>query len=149
MTSFLPDEKVTTDEPALRRPFGWQLRLQLAGCRQSVVNDMAQVETFATLLCDAIGMTPYGGPIVDRFGVGDLYGITAVQQMVVQRLTTSAMVIHCDPPDGVFIDVFSCRWFDPQAAADFSVRYFTATGAAGDFSVRQAPPVGFVYNFGT
>jgi hypothetical protein len=129
-----------------RRTFGWQFRQQLAGCRTSVVESREQCAEWARELCAEIGMTPYGEPIVARFGEGDLEGVTLV---LVQRLTTSAIVLHCDPPDGAFVDVFSCREFDPLAAAEFSALYFGATAATGDFVCRQAPAPdsGFVYDF--
>jgi S-adenosylmethionine/arginine decarboxylase-like enzyme len=147
MSFYLPDEMLTPVIGGQRRAFGWQLRLQLAGCRTSIIESQGRCATWARELCREIGMTPYREPIVARFGVGDLEGITLV---LVQRLTTSAIVLHCDPPDSAFVDVFSCKEFDPKTAADFSVAYFGATAATGDYTCRRAPVAddeGFDYRF--
>lgn len=117
-----------------RRTFGWQLRMELAGCNTTALEDPVALATWAEMLVKEIGMEAYGNPIIDRFGVGDLEGYT-----LVQRLTTSAMVLHCDPPDGAFIDVFSCRFFDPYAALRFCIGYFRATAATADFTERRGP----------
>ena len=138
MSFYATDETVATvigDVP--RRTFGWQLRLQLSGCDPEVVDNVHAVTAWVGMLIAEIGMKAYGDPIVDRFGEGDLEGIT-----LVQRLTTSAVVLHCDPPDSAFIDVFSCRAFDPYAATRFSIGYFRATAAGGDFTERRAPVPG-------
>lgn len=147
MTPYISARAVATARneagSGLRRTFGWELRLQLSGCDPHIVDDTDAVAAYGLLLCEKIGMTPYGPPIVDRFGEGDLLGVT-----LVQRITTSAIVLHADPPDGAYINVFSCRRFDPQVAIDVTVAYFGATAGTGDFTIRRAPATGSGFSFG-
>lgn len=128
------DQVVACADTAVRRPFGWELRIDLAGCDPAVVDDVAAVRAWLAAVVAAVGMTPWGPPLVDRFGEADLYGVTGVQ-----LITTSSVTVHCDPPDAVFVNVFSCRPFDPQTAIQVTVAWFRAGRWSHDFVVRRAP----------
>jgi hypothetical protein len=142
MSAVVSDETTVELPDDRRRAFGWQARLQLSGCRTAVLDSVEMVDMWCRTLVVEIDMKAYGPPIVDRFGEGDRRGVTAVQ-----RLTTSAIVVHCDPPDVVYVDVFSCRRFDPDVVARSAQRFFGASAGTGDFTERRAPApeAGFAY----
>ena len=72
---------------------------------------------------DAIGMRAHGPLALERFGDGELEGWSAMQ-----FIETSSITIHADEFSGrCFIDVFSCRAFDPEIAAAVAVAHFGGT----------------------
>lgn len=126
---------MSIDLPVRHRAFGYHLRINLGGCDPAVIDDVDAVTEWVADLCKEIDMEPYGAPQVQRFGVGDLYGVTAVQ-----LITTSSITLHCDPPTGgAFIDVFSCKRYDPDVATRFCMQFFGARYLSGDIVERRTP----------
>ena len=64
------------------------------------------------------------GPLkLERFGNGELEGWSAMQ-----FIETSTITVHADEVGGrLFVDVFSCRPFDPGLAAAVAVEHFGGT----------------------
>ena len=78
------------------------------------------IRAFVPAVIDAIGMRAHGPLRLDRFGDDELEGWSAMQ-----FIETSSITIHADEVFGrCFVDVFSCRSFDPDAAAAIAVAHF-------------------------
>jgi S-adenosylmethionine decarboxylase len=91
-------------------PWGWHLIIDAAGC--SYVEDAEKIKACAKDLVKCIDMTAYGEPQVVHFGSGHLEGNT-----LVQLIETSNIIGHfCDADGSCFLDIFSCKTFDPQDA---------------------------------
>jgi hypothetical protein len=159
--SIVPDRLLVTAGQVVAaagapRPFGWHLEFNLGGCDLATLTDEAKVAAWGASLAEHIGMTSYREPIVDLFGVGHLEGLTGIYRWAapgvrtIQRWTTSAAVVHADPPvRGVYGDAFSCKPFDPQAAIDFTIAYFAATAGLATFRIRRVPraDAGFTFDW--
>jgi S-adenosylmethionine/arginine decarboxylase-like enzyme len=108
--------------------------LDVHGCDQALIQDAESIRRFARQLVHLIGMQPYGEPRVETFGepATDAYGIT-----VVQLLQTSSLVAHfSERTQAAYVDLFSCRAFDPTAVEKFVSRYFSAKWCTTRFSER-------------
>jgi S-adenosylmethionine/arginine decarboxylase-like enzyme len=121
MTDVDADIPVTLSPGARRgRWRGMHLIMTLGECDPVLVDSRDALCAFVERLVDAINMVSYGGPICERFGKGDLAGET-----VLQLIETSNIDIHGFRRDGsLCLHVFSCRRFDPEAAAKFTADYF-------------------------
>jgi S-adenosylmethionine/arginine decarboxylase-like enzyme len=109
-------------EPADRRhaPWGMLAAVDLHGCDRERLGDSDSIRRFVPALIDAIGMRAHGRLMVDRFGDGELEGWSAMQ-----FIETSSITVHADEAFGrCFVDVFSCRRFDPGLAASIAVEHF-------------------------
>lgn len=117
--------------------FGMELRLNLAGCDPRAIDSRDELAAYVTLLVEKIGMTAYGAPILVNFGEGDLAGWT-----VVQLITTSNITMHLAPADRTaYLNIFSCRYFDPDVATAFTLDFFGASAYTSDVTDRTAPRV--------
>jgi S-adenosylmethionine decarboxylase len=117
------------------RGFGKSLLVNLAGCDPEILDSSDDLITFVGLLAERIGMTTYGDPTVAEFGEGNLHGKT-----VLQLITTSHFAVHANPSDlTLYLDVFSCKNFDQDAAAAFAADFFRATNYTADTIERTAP----------
>jgi S-adenosylmethionine decarboxylase len=112
-------------EPAGRTyaPWGMLAAIDLHGSDRTLLADPDTIRRFVPALITAIGMRAHGPLMIDRFGDDELEGWSAMQ-----FIETSSITIHADEAFGrCFIDVFSCRPFDPDVAAAIAVEHFGGT----------------------
>jgi S-adenosylmethionine/arginine decarboxylase-like enzyme len=101
-------------------PWGMLAAIDLHGCRFTALADPNTIGAFVGAVIEAIGMRAHGPLQLERFGEGDLQGWSAMQ-----FIETSSLTIHADEFGGrCYVDVFSCKSFDPELAAKIAVRYF-------------------------
>jgi S-adenosylmethionine/arginine decarboxylase-like enzyme len=101
--------------------------IDLHGCGFRSLADPECIRAFVPAVIAAIGMRAHGPLLLERFGDGDLEGWSAMQ-----FIETSSITIHADEVSGrCFVDVFSCRLFDPEEAAAVAVAHF-----GGEATVR-------------
>jgi S-adenosylmethionine/arginine decarboxylase-like enzyme len=101
-------------------PWGMLAAIDLHGCDRSSLADPDSIRRFVPAAIDAIGMRAHGPLLLERFGNGELEGWSAMQ-----FIETSSITIHADEVSGrCFIDVFSCRPFEPEIAAALAVAHF-------------------------
>jgi S-adenosylmethionine/arginine decarboxylase-like enzyme len=94
--------------------------IDLHGCELWRLADPSSIRAFVPSLIAAIGMRAHGPLHLERFGDGELEGWSAMQ-----FIETSSITIHADEVLGrCFIDVFSCRTFDPEVAGEIAVAHF-------------------------
>jgi S-adenosylmethionine/arginine decarboxylase-like enzyme len=97
--------------------------IDLHGADHERLADPDTIRRFVPALIDAVGMQAHGPLMLDRFGDGELEGWSALQ-----FIETSSITVHADEAfDRCFVDVFSCRSFDPEVAAAVAVMHFGGT----------------------
>jgi len=103
--------------------WGTLAAIDLHGCERERLEDPDTIRRFVPALIDAIAMRAHGPLALERFGDGELEGWSAMQ-----FIETSSITIHADEVSGrCFIDVFSCRPFDADRAADLALEHFGGT----------------------
>jgi len=96
--------------------------IDLYGCDPKLIKDFSVIRKYTAHLCRLIKMKRHGPTRIERFGDGALLG-----NSMMQFIKTSSITAHFDETENrAFIDVFSCKKFDPKTAADFSKKYFRA-----------------------
>ena len=106
--------------------YGQELIIDLQDCDPSNFT-RARIEVFLEGLCQKIGMKredlhfwDYDDPQEKAAAPAHLKGTS-----VVQFITTSTIVIHTlDDLKRAYINVFSCKDFDTEMAADYTKRFF-------------------------
>lgn len=117
--------------------WGYHFRLDAASCSIEDITDKEHVEQFARELVERIDMVPYGEPQVINFGEGNKAGFT-----LIQLIETSNIAAHfCNETGDVYLDVFSCKWFDHETVMDVFEYYFKPKACNYDSRQRQAPKV--------
>jgi S-adenosylmethionine/arginine decarboxylase-like enzyme len=101
-------------------PWGMLAAIDLHGCQRCRLEDPNSIRLFVPLVIKAIGMRAHGPLRLERFGDGELEGWSAMQ-----FIETSSITIHADEFScRCFIDVFSCREFEPEIAAAIAAAHF-------------------------
>ena len=103
--------------------YGMELILDLKGCD---LKDLSKkkLRRFFVELCDLIDMKRHGEPIYweDNSGIPHLHGTSGVQ-----LIETSNIVCHPLPMlKAVYLNVFSCKSFEPEIAIKFCVKFWGA-----------------------
>ena len=102
--------------------WGQLTHIDLFECNEDLLLDKEKLAEFSLNLCKRINMKPHGRPLIDRFGEGDLFGLSSVQ-----FIETSTITTHLDDKGRrAFIDVFSCKAFDENTAVKFSKDFWMA-----------------------
>lgn len=95
--------------------WGLLASLDLHACRPEYIRQPKKIREFVVKLCDSIGMKRYGPTMIKRFGEGELEGYSALQ-----FIETSSVTIHFDETkDRTFVEIFSCKYFDPKVVRRF------------------------------
>jgi S-adenosylmethionine/arginine decarboxylase-like enzyme len=116
--------------------WGYHLIFDASGAEANLIDDHDTIYNFTKQLVIDIDMVAYGEPQIVRFGSGNKEGYT-----LVQLIETSNICAHFVPADGVFyMDVFSCKPFDPAKVIELATKYFKCTNYKVAFLERQAPP---------
>jgi len=122
---------VNTQQP---QPWGWHLVMNLYQCDPQLIRSAEAIKQFVVDLCDLIDMRRFGDPIVVDFG--DDPNVTGYS--LLQLIETSNVSGHfVNKWNSAYIDVFSCKEFDPHIAADFCAQAFKAKQAKGLFIYRD------------
>jgi S-adenosylmethionine/arginine decarboxylase-like enzyme len=117
MTSLAPAPAPPT---AALAPWGMMAVIDLHDAHRERLANPETIRMFVSEVVPAIGMVAHGPTLLERFGEGELEGWSAMQ-----FIETSSLTIHADEFGGrCYIDVFSCKSFDPELAAAIAVRYF-------------------------
>jgi len=117
------------------RTWGKHLILDAAGCSPTMIGNSTVITNFARSLVKRIDMVPFGSPQVVMFGTGIKKGYT-----LVQLIETSNITAHfVEENNSMYLDVFSCKDFDPYVVEEAVKEYFDAQVFKTTTILRQAP----------
>ena len=119
--------------------YGIELILDLHDCDVSTFTRESISEYFSQL-CELIDMQREDLHFWDDVGVAEEDKQTSPQTQgtsAVQFILTSSIVIHAlDQLRAVYINMFSCKPFDPHVAEKFTAEWFGAGGCSARFIDR-------------
>lgn len=114
--------------------WGYHLMLDCSKCVSTAIRSSPNISNFAKALVQRIDMVPYGEPQVVHFGSGDKSGFT-----LVQLIETSNITAHfCEETNDMYLDVFSCKPFNPADVEAVVNIHFGPLHKNRTFVTRQA-----------
>jgi S-adenosylmethionine/arginine decarboxylase-like enzyme len=114
--------------------WGYHLMLDCAKCLPAKIRCKSNISQFARNLVHKINMVPYGDPQVVHFGSGNKAGFT-----LVQLIETSNITAHfVEETNDMYLDVFSCKSFDPKDVETVVNYHFAPLDRNRHFITRQA-----------
>ncbi len=95
--------------------------LDIHGCDPALIQDAEAIKRFVCELCDLIQMKRFGETMVVDFGEDPR--ITGFS--MTQLIETSLISAHfANQSNAVYLDIFSCKYYDPEVAAEFAKSFF-------------------------
>lgn len=132
-------ESTETIEPS-RTPYGCELILDLHGCDARLFT-RAAIEQFCEELCVLIDMERCDLHFWDDLGVPKDEQQTDPKTKgtsAVQFILTSTIVIHTlDLMRAAYVNIFSCKDFNTDQAAEFTADWFGSTDWTSNVVVRR------------
>lgn len=108
--------------------------IDIHDCDPELIRSAEYVKQYAIDLCEHIEMRRFGDTVVVNFGEDErVAGFS-----LVQLIETSLVSGHfANASNGAYIDIFSCKYYDPQKAARFSSDYFRGKNYTMNVCMRK------------
>jgi S-adenosylmethionine/arginine decarboxylase-like enzyme len=121
-------------EAIARDVWGIASSIDIYDCDPTLIRDADVIRQFVVDLCDLIDMKRYKDTQVVHFGEDDrVAGFS-----MVQLIETSLISAHfANQTNATYLDVFSCKPYDPEAVRAFSQRYFRGARSVLQVNLRQ------------
>lgn len=113
----------TNQAPSAPYIWGWHCSLDLGGCDKALITNKDNIVAFCKALVKAIDMKAYGEPEAVHFAEHDASkaGFT-----LTQLIETSNICAHfVDATGEMYLDVFSCKAFDPDVVLNVAGTFFS------------------------
>lgn len=106
--------------------WGIETSLDLYECNPETIRDADKIKQFVIELCDLIKMKRFGETTVVHFGEEERVAGFSMTQLI----ETSLISAHfANATNAVYLNVFSCKDYDPTLVRDFAVKFFGAKEA--------------------
>ena len=129
------EQKETVRDEAIRRNvWGIASAIDIYGCDPDSIRDADLIRRFVVELCDLIEMKRYGETQVVHFGEDE----RVAGYSMVQLIETSLISAHfANQSNAVYLDVFSCKPYDPELVREFAERYFGGSESELNVTFRR------------
>lgn len=105
------------------KSWGLEVQIDLGGCDKDIIRDADKIKQFVIELCDLIEMKRFGETTVVHFGEDEKVAGYSMTQLI----ETSLISAHfANLTNAAYINVFSCKEYDPKVVEDFCAEYFKA-----------------------
>ncbi|MDD4319206.1 MAG: S-adenosylmethionine decarboxylase [Candidatus Peribacteraceae bacterium] len=95
--------------------------LDIHGCNPALIRDAEAIKAFTAELCVRIDMKRFGPTTVVDFGDAEEVAGFSMTQLI----ETSLVSAHfANKTNSVYLDVFSCKFYDAQAMIDYTLSFF-------------------------
>lgn len=116
------------------RYWGYHLILNAGNCDSKALRSATTIREFSKTLVKNIDMVAFGKPMLVNFGTGNKKGYS-----LVQLIETSNITAHfVEETNDIYLDVFSCKSFDPKVAIETFKEFFHPDKIQVTFLKRQA-----------
>ena len=97
--------------------------IDLYHCDPKTIRDSERIKQFVIELCELIQMKRFGATQVVHFGEDDRVAGYSMTQLI----ETSLISAHfANLTNATYLDVFSCKHYDPKGVAEFAKAFFKA-----------------------
>lgn len=103
-------------------------------CSPGTIRDADAIRRFVVALCELIEMKRFGDTQVVHFGEDE----RVAGYSMVQLIETSLISAHfANQTNAVYLDVFSCKPYDPEVVEVFAREYFGGTHSLLQVNLRR------------
>ena len=109
--------------PTDSQPWGLLTCIDLYDCDPETIRNALKIRHFVSELCERIGMKRFGETQIIHFGEDERVAGYSMTQLI----ETSLISAHfANQTNTTYLDVFSCKTYDPQAVVDYAKGFFQA-----------------------
>ncbi len=133
-------DAMSRDDSAIRRDYqendAWGLltSIDLHLCNPETIRDAAEVTRHVHELCERIGMKRFGETVVVNFGEDERVAGFSMTQLIETSLISGH---YANQSNTVYLDIFSCKYYNPFEAGEFSKEFFGAKDYNLTYTLRK------------
>ena len=103
--------------------WGLLTSVDLHECNPETIRDAAAIKRYVDELCELIEMRQFGETQIVNFGEDE----KVAGNSMVQLIETSLISGHfANKSNSAYIDIFSCKYYEPSVVAEFTKKFFEA-----------------------
>ena len=122
------------DEAVCLNVWGVAASIDIYECDPAKIRDAEVIRRFVIELCDLIDMKRFGETVVVNFGEEE----RVAGYSMVQLIETSLISAHfANLTNAMYLDVFSCKPFDPEVVRAFAREYFGGRSSVMNVTLRK------------
>lgn len=123
------------EDPFPRELWGVSTSIDIYNCDPDTIRSADAIRQFVIELCDLIKMKRFGETQVVHFGEDERVAGYSMTQLI----ETSLISAHfANLTNAVYLDVFSCKEYDPAEVRQFAQNYFGGTHSLVKTTQRYA-----------
>jgi len=125
MTEMMSDAEIVA-EFKQRGSWGLYMNVDLEDCDPASIRDPEKIRRFIIELCDLIDMKRFGEPQIIHFGPNERVAGFSMTQLIETSLVSGHFA---NETNAAYLDIFSCKEYEPSRAAEFCKSFFGAQSA--------------------
>ncbi len=114
--------------------WGISTALDLYDCDPQTIRDAKKIRAFVVELCDRLEMRRFGECQVVDFGEDERVSGFSMTQLIETSLISGHFA---NATNAAYLDIFSCKYYEPQVMAEFAVGFFKGTTYRMQVSLRR------------
>ena len=122
------------DAPSAQDYWGLASAIDIYDCDSDKIRDADLIRRFVVELCELIEMKRFGETMVVHFGEDE----RVAGYSMVQLIETSLISAHfANKTNAVYLDVFSCKAYDPEEVRKFAQDFFRGSYSELNVTMRR------------
>lgn len=122
------------EEAKERKVWGIASSFDIYNCNPETIRSADAIRQFVIELCDLIEMKRFGETVVVHFGEDEKVEGFSMTQLI----ETSLISAHfANLTNATYLDVFSCKPYDPALVEEFAVKFFGGTHCKTNVNLRH------------
>ncbi|MBN1635722.1 MAG: S-adenosylmethionine decarboxylase [Deltaproteobacteria bacterium] len=114
--------------------WGIAASFDIYNCDPETIRNAEKIRQFVIELCDLIEMERFQDTIVVNFGEDE----RVAGYSMVQLIETSLVSAHfANMTNTTYLDVFSCKPYDPDKVEEFALRFFVGSHCSTHVNLRR------------
>ena len=115
-------------------PWGVLTSIDIYKADPSIIRDAQKIKQFVYQLCEQIEMKRYGDCQIVHFGEDKKVAGFSMTQLIETSLISGHFA---NASNTVYLDVFSCKFYEPREVAEFAVSFFKGDHYKMQMTLRQ------------
>lgn len=114
--------------------WGIAVSIDLHGCNPKTIRSAPKIKKFVVDLCKLIEMKRFGECQVVNFGEDERVAGFSMTQLIETSLISGHFA---NQSNNVYLDAFSCKYFNPETVAKFASKFFGADNHKIHINLRK------------
>jgi S-adenosylmethionine decarboxylase len=114
--------------------WGLASSIDLHHCNPDTIRDAKKIKQFVVELCELIDMKRFGECVVVNFGEDERVAGFSMTQLIETSLISGHFA---NLTNTVYLDVFSCKFYEPKVVAEFAKKFFESKDYKLNYTLRK------------